>query len=718
MDTCLITEALNPEQRKAVELESGNLLVLAGAGTGKTRVLTSRVAWLVSQGLAHAGEILAVTFTNKASQEMLVRIADLLNRDDVSGMWMGTFHSVAYRLLRYHGREIGIGSGFQVIDKSDQTSIIRRLLKEDKSDYSSESVRDLSGFISRSKEWGLHPGDIQSDHRNRKWLPYYEMYNEYIREQNKLDFGDLMILSRDLLIRHPGVRRQYAERFRHVLVDEFQDTSRFQYDWLKLFKSDGNRFFAVGDDDQSIYGFRSADPYIMQEYRKEFGVTEIVRLETNYRSQPNVLKVANALISRNSGRIGKTLKAHAGTPEPLRLRGFGHAEDEARFVANSVQSLGEEGVANDSVAVIYRTNAQRRLIEQMLVNLGIPYRVYGGQRFFDRKEIKDAMCYLRLAVNPHDRDALTRVINFPPRGIGARTMERLAENPNGIHAAIQMMAQENPKVDGFRMLLEDLVRAHEGNARPSEMVLKVNGVSGLHKHYSQKGEDLERGENLDELVNAAKQFENQTAGKDASLADFISYASLDTGNPDAQEQSAVNLMTAHAAKGLEFEVVFLVGLQEGLFPHYLSKGPHQIEEERRLMYVAITRAKRLLFLTYARSRMERGQRHESRQSRFLDELPPDVIEEYSAIPGGGGERQVRRQRKNPAFWSTRTRNPGNGRTAPEGIHSVGTQVEHSKFGKGVVLAVRKTESREVVEIYFKSCGRKKIDSSVVKMKIT
>ncbi len=713
VDTASITAELNPQQRDAVTAPDGNLLVLAGAGTGKTRVLTSRVAWLVANGMAHTGEVLAVTFTNKAAEEMRGRVRRMLGHD-TSRMWIGTFHSIANRLLRMHATEAGIKPGFQIIDKSDQTTVARGILKDEGADSSAESVREMTGFISKSKEWGLLPSDIPpSDTRTRRWLPYFEIYNRLLREQNKVDFGDLMILSGRLLRTHPEIQRRYTDRFRHVLVDEFQDTSAFQYDWLKLFKGKDNRFFAVGDDDQSIYGFRSADPRIMSAYREEFEVGTIVRLELNYRSQPGILKAANALIDGNTNRIGKTLRPVVEEREPIHLRGFGADKDEAHFVAAAAAGLVSDGDDPGEIGVIYRTNAQSRLLEQAMLAQRVRHQIYGGRRFFDRKEVRDSVAYLRLAVNPQDHDALQRVVNFPPRGIGAVTVGSLAAHPGGMWAGIQAAAPGSNKVDAFRALVEGLAAAHSAGESPGDMVVRVNRESGLREHFSRKREDRERIENLDELVNAAREFE-QEAGEEAGLADFVSHLSLDTGKSDAHVSRGVSLMTAHAAKGLEFGTVFVVGLEDGLFPHYMSlESPAELEEERRLLYVAITRAKRRLFLTYARTRMEHGNIRRCRMSRFVEELPDDVVEEYSP-----GTHPVGRPAGTEAPRKERGRAPLQDVGRRSGTkYEKGDRVEHPMFGQGIVMTKAVFGGLPVLDIRFDRHGKKRICPDVVEMKV-
>lgn len=712
MDPSSIIDGLNPGQRDAVTAPDGNLLVLAGAGTGKTRVLTSRIAWLVANGAAHTGEVLAVTFTNKAAEEMRGRVERML-RQPASRMWIGTFHSIANRLLRMHAEEAGLRPGFQIIDKSEQATVARAILKAEKADSGAETVREMTGFISRQKEWGLTPSQLYpADPAVKRWLPYFEIYNRRLREENKVDFGDLMVLSGALLRERPEVRRKFVERFRHVLVDEFQDTSAFQYEWLKLFRGGDSRFFAVGDDDQSIYGFRSADPRIMARYREEFAVDQVVRLELNYRSQPGILRAANALIEGNTNRIGKTLRPTVEGAEPIRLRGFATDQDEARFVAASIPELEAEGIGPDEVGVIYRTNAQSRLLEQALIAQRVPHQIYGGRRFFDRKEVRDSIAYLRLAVNPSDRDALARIVNFPPRGIGARTVERLAAHPGGMWAGVQAAAPESPKVDAFRELVEKLAAAHSAGESPSEMVERANRASGLREHFSRKKEDLERIENLDELVSAARQFEQELGGR-ADLSDFVSHLSLDTGKSDSREARGVSLMTAHAAKGLEFGAVIVTGLEEGLFPHYMSlESEAELEEERRLMYVAITRARRLLCLTYARSRMEHGRIHSCRMSRFVEELPDEVVDEYS--PGLRRPRAADAPRAAEPKRSVLPANVGR-RSGTE--YRRGDKVEHPVFGRGTVLAITAAGGMRMVDVRFDTHGKKKICPEVVEMRV-
>ena len=629
-----VLEQLNPQQREAVLYNSGGALILAGAGTGKTRVLTSKIIYLLSEQNVPPAEILAVTFTNKAAQEMKNRIGAALTTSP-RALLLGTFHSICHRLLRIHAATAGLDKNFQILDASDQKTFIRRLLREREVSEERFPLSDVRGYITQAKEVGFRANAVPVSNAQQEQLAQiYRWYEETCRAENKVDFAELILAVIELFRANDDLRRHYAQRFRYILIDEFQDTSRQQFDWLKLLDSGDNHFFAVGDDDQSIYAFRGAEPYIMQEFQTELRADKVIRLEANYRSMKNILEAANRLISGNKFRFGKTLTTDAGGGELVSIISSPSDILEAKLVAQLAQHAISEGTAAGDMAVLYRTNAQGRLFEREMMEYGVPYRVYGGLRFYDRQEVKHALAYLRL-LQTDDRDSLLRVLNMPPRGIGKKTIEDLHAGGN-LFAALE--ESDNKKVMAFRQLLHRL-RQQQGTL--AELVKAVLEESGLLAHYEEKKEQ-ERAENLRELVNAAAQFEenriqNQPAEETAesTLSAFLSTAALDAGGEGAADANtggggqAVSLMTVHAAKGLEFERVFIVGMEEGLFPHALSlksTEPRDIEEERRLMYVAITRARQQLSLHYAHERMLYGSRSTNPVSRFLSELPPECVE--------------------------------------------------------------------------------------------
>ncbi len=694
-----VLQGLNPEQRAAVTLPPQHALILAGAGSGKTRVLTSRIAWLLETGEAGPHEIMAVTFTNKAAREMASRLAELLPealRPGLRRMWVGTFHALANRLLRIHHQAAGLPQMFQILDTADQLSAIKRLLKRLNVSEQSAPPRELLSFINAHKEQGLRPDKVAAESRRaERFLPLWQEYEAQCQREGVVDFAELLLRSDELLARDEALRAHYRARFRHVLVDEFQDTNALQYRWLQRFAADpvtgeaGAFLFCVGDDDQSIYGFRGALARNLMRFEQEFRVQAVIRLERNYRSHGNILEAANAIIAHNRERLGKNLWTEAGEGEPIRV--FQAPDDgaEARFVAEEIGNLLREGVSADEIAVLYRANAQSRALEHALVAAGIPYRVHGGQRFFDRAEIKHALAYLRLLLLPDDETAFLRVVNFPPRGIGARTLEALAAQRDGqtdiSAAATRLAGRPGAALQGFLQLIERL-REQTREVPLPELVERVIAGSGLRTHYAAERDGGDRLENLDELVSAASDFVAQMASEGIEaqghemLALFLQHAALESGEQQAEAgQTAVQLMTVHASKGLEFDVVFLTGLEEGLFPHqnslYADGG---VEEERRLMYVAVTRAKKRLYLSWSDIRMLHGQTEYHQPSRFLEEIPPELLLWLNA---------KRRERKGGDLAPSRvTAVPQSSSGAANGWRS-GERVRHPKFGEGVILAV-------------------------------
>ena len=705
--------SLNAEQLAAVTLPPQHALILAGAGSGKTRVLTTRMAWLISTGQVSPHGVLAVTFTNKAAKEMLARLSAMLPIN-TRGMWIGTFHGLCNRLLRAHHREAGLPSTFQILDSADQLSAIKRLLKNLNVDDEKFPPRELAGFINAHKEQGLRAGQAEAyDDYTRRRVELYAEYDAQCQREGVADFAELLLRSYELLLRNEPLRHHYQARFRHILIDEFQDTNRLQYAWLKLLaghdgsapSAQGACLFAVGDDDQSIYAFRGAEVGNMRDLEREFKVADVIRLEQNYRSHGNILDAANALIKNNRGRLGKNLWTEAGAGEPIRVfEGFADL-DEARFVVDEVRELARDGMPRQYIAVLYRSNAQSRVLEHQLFTANVPYRVYGGLRFFDRQEVKHALAYLRLIANPDDDTAFSRVVNFPARGIGSRSLEVLQEaahraNSSLYNAAASLSGKAGTAVGHFIRLIETL--RTETTALPlPEVIEHLIEKSGLRQHYLIEKEGRERLENLDELINAAASFvqdedAQSTLPEDGGpLAAFLAHASLEAGERQAGEgQDAVQLMTVHAAKGLEFDAVFITGLEQGLFPHENSMSERDgLEEERRLMYVAVTRARQRLYLTHAQTRLLHGQTRYCLPSLFLEELP---------------EKLLRLVGPRLALFSGTVQEPrASLDEAPSaGGFRVGQSVQHAKFGLGVIVAAEGRGNDARVQVNFGASGMK------------
>jgi DNA helicase II / ATP-dependent DNA helicase PcrA len=725
-------EGLNPQQRAAVTEPAGHVLVLAGAGSGKTRVLTTRIAWLIQGGHASALQILAVTFTNKAAREMIDRVGAMLPINP-RAMWIGTFHGLCNRLLRVHHRDAQLPQSFQILDSQDQFASIKRLLKAAGVDDARCPPRELQMFINSAKEAGLRARDVEVDSgRDRQWVELFDSYDRQCQRDGVVDFAELLLRSHELLARNEPLRRHYQERFRHILVDEFQDTNVLQYRWLKLLAGPGSCVFAVGDDDQSIYRFRGANVGNMADFEREFQVSSVIKLEQNYRSYGHILEAANRLISHNAQRLGKNLWTAAGQGERAEL--FEAASDglEAAWIVEQIRELAAAGMRPSDAAILYRSNAQSRVLEHALFTAGLPYRVYGGLRFFERAEVKNALAYLRLAHNPHDDVSFARVANFPARGIGSRTLEQLQEAAaaaqTSLYAAIGSLGgRSGASLGQFGHLIESLQAAATTQSLP-ELVATTIADTGLAAQYAREREGKERLENLEELVNASTSFvveqgysgdrpalaaDAASAAEVSPLTAFLAHASLEAGDNQAgQGQDALQLMTVHSAKGLEFEAVFITGLEEGLFPHEnsLSEGGG-LEEERRLMYVAITRARRRLFLSFAQTRLLHGQTRYGIRSRFLDELPPESVRWLAP-------------RRRPAVdavpsWSPPVAAAGETAAAPiasdhQGLQ-VGQAVRHAKFGDGVVLRLQGAGGDARAQIQFSASGIKELLLAVAKL---
>lgn len=716
---------LNPQQLEAITLPHQSVLVLAGAGSGKTRVLTTRIAYLIQSGQASPHGILAVTFTNKAAKEMLTRITTMLPVNP-RGMWIGTFHGLCHRMLRTHYQDAGLPQAFQILDAADQLGLIKRILKALSADDKKFPPRQVQWFINSAKEAGLRAAHVTvEDAFSRRMLEFYQAYEQQCHKEGAVDFAELLLRSYELLSRNEILCQHYRARFSHILVDEFQDTNPLQYKWLKLLAGAGSKdaaaVFAVGDDDQSIYAFRGACTGNMKDFERDFGITRVIKLEQNYRSHGNILDAANALIENNSERLGKNLWTEEGKGEPLRVYNAPNDFDEAAFIVNEVKALHAEGVALSEMALLYRSNAQSRVLEHSLFNAAVPYRVYGGMRFFDRQEIKHALAYLRLIANPDDDSALLRVINFPARGIGARSLELLLDDAKVLGgslwaAAVQKcggeaaVLQESPKslkgIAAFVHLILTMRQSCDALPLP-QIVEHMLTRSELLTHYAKERESAERLENLNELINAAISFVHEA--ENDGLAEFLAHASLEAGEHQAGSgQDALQLMTVHAAKGLEFHSVFLSGLEEGLFPHENSQNEiNGIAEERRLMYVAMTRARRRLYLSFAQSRMLHGQTRYNIASRFLDEIPQSCLKWLQSAP---------RMSMNPdAYYSnsgSRTTTGFSGTSScsqPKSSGSgwrIGQNVSHARFGTGIIINCEGSGSDARVQVNFDHAGTK------------
>ncbi|MGV3581466.1 MAG: UvrD-helicase domain-containing protein [Methylophilus sp.] len=709
MDTQSILSGLNNKQLEAVTLPQQSALILAGAGSGKTRVLTTRIAWLIQTGQVSPMGLLAVTFTNKAAKEMLTRLTAMLPIN-TRGMWAGTFHGLCNRLLRAHYREAGLPSTFQILDTADQLSSIKRLMKVLNIDDEKYPPKQVQGYINSCKEEGLRAHAVDAyDAHSQKLREIYEEYDKQCNREGVADFAELLLRCYELLERDAHLRSHYQSRFQYILVDEFQDTNRLQYQWLKLLAGVNNCLFAVGDDDQSIYAFRGARVGNMRDFEQDFNVQNIVKLEENYRSHSNILDAANAIISHNKNRLGKNLWTSAGKGEPVRIYEAYNDTDEAQFIVDEVNMLQNEGTALGDIALLYRSNAQSRILEHTLFSANIPYRVYGGLRFFERAEIKHALAYMRLIANANDDTALLRVINFPARGIGARSLEQLQETARNQGISLWAAAtQATGKIAQFVSLIREMIDQAYG-INLAEVAELATTMSGLKAHYQNDKEGEDRIANLEELVTAAVAFSNQAFGNHNNVEEevdimtqFLNHASLEAGEHQADVgREALQLMTVHAAKGLEFNAVFISGVEEGLFPHEQSMYENSgLEEERRLMYVAVTRARQRLYLSYAQSRMLHGQVRYGIPSRFLDEIPEKLLKRLNSKPteknyATGGNYQASSTNNYP--------------------YKIGQSVLHSKFGEGVVVSYEGNASNLVIKINFGREGLKSLAMEYAKL---
>ena len=704
MDVSSILDELNEAQRNAVAADPGNILVLAGAGSGKTRVLVHRIAWYIQAHNVSPYGILAVTFTNKAATEMRGRIETLLEAP-VGGMWVGTFHGIAHRLLRAHWQEAGLPENFQILDSDDQYRTIRRVIRALELDESQYSPRESQWFINSQKDEGLRSRHIDDngDHTIRQMVQIYQAYEDTCARSGLVDFAELLLRAHELFRDNQNLLGHYQQRFHHLLVDEFQDTNALQYGWLRLLCGETGCLFAVGDDDQSVYSWRGARVENMQHFQRDFQNTSLNRLEQNYRSTSNILNAANALITNNQSRLGKELWTVGDEGEKLNLYTAYNEHDESRFVIDRIAaSRAQDNDYNDH-AILYRVSAQSRVLEESLMRSNIPYRVYGGLRFYERAEIKDALAYLRLASFTDDDGSFERIVNTPTRGIGQRTINELrsiAKRDNiSLWKATQqaitdktLSARALNAIEQFLRLIFSLSKSIKGVSLDEAMDTTIRS-SGLIEHFrKERGEKGQaRIENLEELVSAAKEFEvdKEQHGDIEPLLAFLSHAALESGETQADAYSdCVHLMTLHSAKGLEFPHVYLVGLEEGLFPHQRSSGDIvQLEEERRLCYVGITRAKQTLTLTHAQHRRMHGSDYYPQPSRFLAELPPQLINE---VRMGGAVQQA-------VFSHIHNDEADSG---ADGGFRLGQRVAHAKFGEGTILNMEGNGNNARVQVNF------------------
>ena len=810
-----LLQHLNPEQRAAVTLPAEHALILAGAGSGKTRVLTTRIAWLLQTGQVTPGGVLAVTFTNKAAKELMTRLTAMLPVN-VRGMWIGTFHGLCNRFLRAHFKLANLPQSFQILDTQDQLSSIKRLYKQFTIDDERYPVKQMQWFIGGCKEEGLRPNMVEvRDAETRKKVEIYQLYEDQCQREGVVDFGELMLRSFEVLRDNDPIREHYQRRFRHILIDEFQDTNKLQYAWIKMLAGTGAHstaddasfnpsgcVLAVGDDDQSIYAFRGARVGNMADFVREFNVRHQIKLEENYRSGSNILDSANELISHNTKRLGKNLRTAQGPGEPVRVFEANSDFAEAQWLVDEMRELvgaaapgrpkqgrapsgGSEAheVASvgacfqrKEIAVLYRSNAQSRVIETALFNAGVPYKVYGGLRFFERAEIKNALAYLRLLENPRDDTSFMRAVNFPPRGIGLRSLEQLQDLARAtgcsLSDAVSGLGGKAGTNIGAFMAGIDVLREQTQGLKLSEIVQQVMDHSGLIAHYKADREGADRVENLEELVNAAESFVSlENFGRDAvdlsvndqgqaltqspasqgldlnqpvldepapdletgetlsPLAAFLSHAALEAGDNQAQAgQDAIQLMTVHSSKGLEFDCVFITGIEEGLFPHENSMSDRDgLEEERRLMYVAITRARKRLYLSHSQTRMLHGQTRYNPKSRFFDELPEAALKwitpknqgfgasgatysgaTHAGYTGARGQFDINYSKFSAAPVPIQKATPAHGLR-------VNTKVFHAKFGEGTVQLLEGVGDDARAQINFPRHGVKWLALSVAKL---
>ncbi|RUO32664.1 DNA helicase II [Aliidiomarina sanyensis] len=710
MDVSYLLDGLNERQRSAVSAGEQDMLVLAGAGSGKTRVLVHRIAWLIQVMNYSPMSILAVTFTNKAAAEMRGRVERLLGRD-VQRMWIGTFHGLAHRLLRAHYQDARLPQNFQILDSDDQLRLLKRTIKALNLDEKQWPAKQAGWYINAKKDDGLRPQHIEThDPAEKTHLQIYTAYQEACDRAGLVDFAELLLRAHELLRDNRHVREHYQRRFRHILVDEFQDTNQIQYAWVRLLAGQDNHVAIVGDDDQSIYGWRGAQVENLQHFLRDFPQAETIRLEQNYRSTSTILKAANQVIANNSDRLGKDLWTEGNEGESILLYSAFNEQEEARYIVAQIKKWQDEGGALNDVAILYRNNAQSRVLEESLLYASLPYRIYGGLRFFDRQEVKDAIAYLRLISNRQDDAAFERVVNTPTRGIGERTLGLIRELARSEQlpmwqAARKMVSQSllagraKTAVVGFLDLIQSLEEAcvDQPLSKQTDRVLKGSGLLAMYQaEQSDKAET--RVENLQELVSATDSFVPSGEEGMTPLAEFLAHAALEAGDEQADAyQDAVQLMTLHSAKGLEFPLVFMTGMEEGTFPSQMSSGePGRLEEERRLCYVGMTRAMEKLILTYAESRRLYGQENFHRPSRFIAEIPSDLVSEV----------RVQTRIEQPAARRSRFHTSASHEAFNETGFQLGQRVLHQTFGEGTVLNYEGTGPQSRIQVNFDDVGSK------------
>ena len=718
---------LNTAQTDAVTAPIGKLLVLAGAGSGKTRVLVHRIAWLLEQHAVSPYAILAVTFTNKAAGEMRGRIEALLGRT-IGGMWVGTFHGLAHRLLRTHWQDANLPEHFQILDSDDQYRMIRRLIKELGLDEKTCAPRQVQWYINQKKDEGLRASQIQDngDLTERTLLKVYAAYEAACTRAGLVDFAELLLRSHELWLSHPAILQHYQQRFQHILVDEFQDTNTIQYAWITMLTTPVTNLMVVGDDDQSIYGWRGAKIENIHQFEQDFKDTQMVRLEQNYRSTHVILQAANALIEHNGARLGKNLWTQSQEGENIALYCAYNEQDEAHYIMTCIRQCFDQGMCLRDIAVLYRSNAQSRVLEEALLQARLPYRIYGGMRFFERAEIKHALAYLRLAVNRQDDAAFERIVNFPTRGIGDRSLLALRDvaksqsislwQAAGVMVCDQLLTARARNALVKFMQLIDNISAGLSDLTLAEQVEHMLSVSTLMQHYRQDKTDASRAriENMEELISAARQFQTDETTQDNPLTAFLATAALEAGEQQSEAgEDCVQLMTLHSAKGLEFSVVFLAGLEEGLFPHFMSAtDPNRLEEERRLCYVGMTRAKQKLHLSYAESRRLRGSETLQRPSRFIQEIPADCMNEVR--PRAQITRPVSHAYRGRSLYQKTPIYQNNSAIKAQNSHlRVGQQINHKKFGAGTVLDFEGSGAHLRVQVRFDSGDSKWLLASFV-----
>ena len=715
-----MADELNEKQRQSVALnEDVNALILAGAGSGKTRVLTHRIHYLVSAKNFHVDDILAVTFTNKAANEMKERLSELLRRP-IGRMWVGTFHSLSHRLLRTHPVEANLSPTFQILDAQDQFRIVKRLMKENGVDETKFPIKQVQWFINQQKDEGILPHQINAEYNYfvNQSAKIFDLYEKHCQANDLVDFAGLLVKSYDLLKNNQSLLDHYQKKFCHILVDEFQDTNLIQYQWIKLLHAQHNHIFCVGDDDQSIYGWRGARIENIQKIENDFKPIEIIKLEQNYRSTGNILSASNAVIANNQNRLEKSLWTKSGDGELINVFNARTETEEAQYIVSEVEDQFNQGRNLSECAILYRSNAQSRVFEESLINRNIAYRIYGGLRFFERAEIKDAMSYVRLIEDTSDNIAFERIVNFPTRGIGLTTVEKIRtyaieHHSDLFQSSISILDTLPARASNSLKAFIDLIESIKDKTQHLSLSEKIDSIllqSNLMNHYSNDKTDKagSKKENLEELVSAAKQYNHEEGSEINETQGFIALATLDSsGDSNQSNQDCVQLMTVHSAKGLEFPVVFLVGLEEDLFPSRQSKDEQKLDEERRLCYVGMTRAMNTLTLSYASKRFIHGQSFYSMPSRFLDEIPINYL---NYIKNSNNGISTKSRKYDPSQYTKMA-------STDSSMYSIGQVVKHAKFGLGTVVNCEGSGDSMRLQIKFKKFGTKWLISSYANLEI-